>query len=217
MLGAVGFVLMCLAVWFSPTNSFHPICNYTVNARVSADVVIGGQELSSTVVYQNSRSRGWIAMLNSGGCNQSYGTALTYRLANDRVLIVPTQICRKAEEALSGFGRVDILSVCTGEQALRDPAFLVDSAIRPRKWYTVTNGFEFRIVRMTAVSTWSNPTDEIASTAPGLLKSDFKLDGQQWWRSPERIIPFQRRYEERRHKPDKSYEFEVRHERFPVE
>lgn len=208
-LAAVGPILLFLAIWRSPTYSFHPTCTYTVNARVSADVEIGGQKLSSTVVYQNSRSRRWISTMNSAGCKQLYGNALTYRLADDRVLIVPTRICHKGARVLADSGRVDILGLCTGKQAHQDSAFIVDSASQPRKWYSVTNGVDFRIDSMTASSTWSNPIDDIASTAPNLLKSNFKYGRQQWSRSPETIISFQRRYDERRHKPDKSYEFEV--------
>lgn len=213
-LGTLGLILVSLAVWRSPTYSFHPTCTYTINAHVSADVEIGGQKLSSTVIYQNARSRPWIAMINSAGCKQLYGNALTYRLQNDSILIIPARICHKGEKLLAKSGRIDILSACTGKQAHQDSAFMVDSASQPRKWYSVTNGIDFRIDSMTATSTWSNPTDDIASIAPNLLKSDFKYLRNQWSRSPEKIISFQRRYNERRHKPDQSYEFEVINERF---
>ncbi len=215
LMGAAGLILIPLAIWLSPPNSFHPVCTYTVNARVSADVEIGGQKLSSAVVYQNSRSRQWIAIINR--CERLYGNALTYRLADDRVLIVPTRLCHKGEQVLANSGSIDVLGVCTGKQAHQNSAFIVDSATQPSKWYAVTNGVEFRITSMTAVSTWTSPTDDIASTAPNLLKSDFKYHRQQWHRSPETIMSFQRRYNERRHKPDQSYEFEVKNERFDVE
>lgn len=71
------------------------------------------------------------------------------------------------------------------------------------------HGEDFRIDSMTADSTWSNPVDDIASIAPNLLKSDFKFNRQQWSRSPEAILSFQRRYNERRHRPGQTYEFEV--------
>ena len=214
LFAVAGGVFLIVAVWFSPTYSFHPLCTYTVNARVTAEVEIAGQRLSSTVVYQNSRSRGWISMINSAGCKQLQGTALTFRLANDSVLIVPSRICHKGAEELAQSGHLDILDACTGNQAHQDTAFLVDSASRPRRWYSVTNGVGFRIVSMTAESTWTNPVDDIASVAPNLLKSDFKYGHQQWSRSPETVIPFQRRYNERRDKPDQKYEFEVSNERF---
>jgi hypothetical protein len=98
-------------------------------------VEIAGRKLSSTVVYQNSRSRGWIAGLSSAGCQQWEGTALAFKLANDSILIVPSRLCREAEQVLDRSGRVDILAVCTGKQAHQDQAFIVDSASRPAKWY----------------------------------------------------------------------------------
>lgn len=214
---AIGSILLFLAIWQSPTYSLHPTCTYTVNAHVSADVEIGGQKLSSTVIHQNSRSRRWIATINSAGCKQLYGNALTFRLANDSVLIVPSRLCHKGEQELSKSGHVDILRACSGRQAHQDQAFMVDSASQPRKWHSVTNGIDFRIDSMTARSTWRNPDDDIASIAPNLLKSDFKFGRQQWSRSPEKIISFQRRYNERRYKPGQTYEFEVNNERFEVE
>jgi hypothetical protein len=213
-LAAIGFILLSLAIWHSPTYSFHPFCTYTANARVSADVEIGDQRLSSTVVYQNSRSRSWISTINSAGCRQWYGNALVYRLTNDSVLIVPSRICHKGEQMLAKSGHIDMMTVCTGKQAHQDSAFMVDSASQPRKWRSVTNGVDFRIIGMTADATWSNPVDDISSIAPSLLQSDFKYSKQQWSRSPEKIIPFQRRYNERRHREDQSYEFEVNNEDF---
>jgi len=183
-----------------------------VNARVSADVVIGGQELSSTVVYQNSRSRAWIQMINSGGCKQMYGNALTFKLANDRVLTIPSRMCHKAQQVLAERGQVDILNVCAGERARTGSAFVVDSALRPSMWRRVVNAVDFHISRMTAVSTWSHPTDDIATVAPGLLKSRFRKDGRVSWDSPEKIIPFRRRYDR-----DKGFKFQVDYENFSVE
>ncbi len=215
--GALSLILISLIIWRSPTYSFHPLCTYTVNAQISADVVIAGQKLSSSVIYQNGHSRPWIATLNSAGCYPMEGNALTYRLANDSVLIVPSQICYAGQQVLAKSGRLDILKACTGKQAHQDLAYIVDSATLPSKWTRATNGVEFRIASMTAVSTWSNPRDDIASLAPNLLKSDFKLNGEKWRWSPERIIPFHRRYSLRQHKPDPSYEFEVKFESFEVE
>ncbi len=213
-LAAVGLTLLIVVIWRSPPNSFHPLCTYTVNANVTADVELEGQKLSSTVVYQNSRSRQWISGINSAGCKQWYGNALTYKLADDRVLIVPTRICYKGEKMLAASGNVDVVSVCTDKQAHQDLAFMVDSATQPKKWYAVANGVDFRITSMTAVSTWSTPADDMSSIAPNLLRSAFKYQRQQWPRSPEKIIPFHRRYKETRHKPDRSFDFQVINERF---
>jgi hypothetical protein len=67
-------------------------------------------------------------MLNSAGCKQLYGDALTYRLANDSVLIVPSRLCLERERVLAKSGRVDVLRVCAGKQSRQDLSFIVDSA-----------------------------------------------------------------------------------------
>jgi hypothetical protein len=213
-LSVAGAAYLSFSFWFSPSYSFHPLCTYTVNARVSADVEIAGQKLSSTVVYQNSRSRRWIATMNSAGCKRTHGTVLTFKLASGGVLIIPSRICHKGAEVLEDEGQLDVLTACTGKQAHQDSAFMVDSATSPRKWQSVSNPADFRIVSMTAVSTWAEPSDDIASTVPNLLKSNFKYGRNQWARSPEAVISFDRRYKETRGKPDRAFEFEVINERF---
>ena len=212
-----GLVLFGLWIWISPPNSFHPTCTYTVNAQVTAEVEISGERLSSTVVHQNSRSRRWISIMNSAGCKQRYGNALVYRLANDSVLILPARLCYAAEKEFVASGHVDILRACAGDQARQDHAFIVDSASRPERWRTASNGVSYRIVSMTATSTWRHPTDDIASIAPNLLGAYFERDpgrGITWGKTPETVIDYSRRYDIKKHRPDKSFEFKVRYEGF---
>jgi hypothetical protein len=212
---ALGLLLSGFWIWLSPDNSFHPTCTYTVNARVSADVEVSGQKLSSEVVYQNSRSRKWIAVMNSAGCSQKYGNALVYRLANDSLLIVSARLCNAATREVARSGHVNVMSACTGRQAKQDAAFIVDSATRPSTWRPAFNGVDFQITRMTAISTWANPSDDIASVAPKLLLSKFEY-GQpvsiQWGKSPEVLIDYWRRYDVRKQRPDRSFEFFVRYD-----
>ena len=80
------------------------------------------------------------------------------------------------------------------------------------KWKAVTNGIDFQFASMTAVSTWKSPSDDIASIAPNLLKSNFKYGRQQWSNSPEKVISFSRRYSERHDKSGQAFEFEVENE-----
>lgn len=209
-----GMVLFGFWVWLSPPNSFHPTCTYTVNAVVSAEVEVAGERLSSTVVHQNSRSRGWISIMNSAGCKQRYGKALVYRLANDSVLIVSARLCPAAQKAVEASGQADILRSCAGRQARQDRAYIVNSATQPDKWRPATNGIDFRILSMTAASTWSHPTDDIASVAPNLLKSYFEHDrsrGISWSDTPETVIDYARRYDIKKKRPDNSFEFNVRY------
>lgn len=216
-LSLAGVILFGLWIWLSPPNSFHLTCTYTVNAVVSADVEVSGVKLTSTVVHQNSRSRKWISIMNSAGCKQRYGNALVYRLADDRVLIVSARLCYAAEKAFATSGRVDVLQACAGRPARPIRAFIVDSASRPERWRPARNGIDFRMVSMTATSTWRHPADDIASIAPNLLKSYFERDrdrGIKWGDSPETVIDYARRYDIKKQRPDRSFEFKVPYEEF---
>lgn len=212
-LAVAGLIAFGFWLWISPVYSFHPTCTYTVNARITADIEVDGEKLSATVVHQNSRSRGWISIMNSAGCKQRYGNALTFKLKDDRVLILPSRLCYRGQKAFPSSGDFDVLRACAGKNDGPDTAFMVDSATRPARWQVVTNGSDYRIIRMTATSTWSNPTDDIASIAPNLLKSEFKPDPQRsWTRSPEPLINWHRRYN--RSLAPNGFEFEVRNESF---
>jgi len=186
-----------LAFWymFSPVNTFHLTCTYTVNARVTADIVVGGKELSASAVYQNSRSRRWISIMNSAGCIQPRGNAIAFNLPGDRVLLVPARLCNKAIDIIDDKGTADVLSACNGKNDYQNWAVLVDSASRPSRWRNVTNGTEFQITRMEATSTWNNPEDNLETVAPNLLKSDFERANVKWNQSPERLLPYRRRAE----------------------
>ena len=203
-----------LAFWymFSPVNTFHLLCTYTVNARVSADIVVDGQEQSASVVFQNSRSRGWISIMNSAGCIQPHGNALAFKLPGDQVLLVPARICGKAIDILDDRGSVDVLSACTGNQRYQDWAVLVDSAARPGKWHFTPRNAKFEINRMVATSTWDNPSDNIDEVAPNLLRSDFERFSVAWRQSPEKMLHYRRRA---RHKVrGEPFEFNIRHGAF---
>ena len=209
-----GLFAFAAHVLLSPVNSFHPMCTYTVNARVSAEVEVAGERLSSAVVHQNSRSRQWISIMNSAGCKPRYGSALVYRLANDSVLIVPARLCPAAQKKLARSGEVDVLRQCTGNQATQE-AFVVDSATHPRKWRAAVSGRDFRITAMTATSTRSDPSDDIETVAPNLLKSYFGYDRRRSsgvFRSPESLVSYARRYDLKKKRPDNSFEFEVKYE-----
>lgn len=184
-----------LAFWymFSPVYTFHLTCTYTVNARVSADVVVEGQQQSASVVFQNSRSRGWISIMNSAGCIQPHGNAIAFKLPGDRVLLVPARLCKKAIDVIDKKGSVDVLSACNDKNGYQNWAVLVDSATRPSRWRNLANGNEFTIRRMVASSTWDNPSDNIDEVAPKLLKSDFERANVKWNQSPERLVPYRRR------------------------
>lgn len=204
------------AFWymFSPVNTFHLTCTYTVNARVTADIVVGGQQMSASAVFQNSRSRGWISIMNSAGCIQPRGNAIAFKLPGGRVLLVPAVLCKKAIEALDNDGSADVLSACDGKNDYQHWAVLVDSAARPGKWRNVANGNEFRISRMVASSTWDNPADNIESVAPNLLRSEFERAKVRWNQSPERLLPFKRRANYKAQ--GEKFEFDIKHGAFKL-
>ncbi|OYW54817.1 MAG: hypothetical protein B7Y80_11135 [Hyphomicrobium sp. 32-62-53] len=155
--------------------------------------------------------------MNSAGCKQRYGNALVYRLPNDSVLIVAAKLCYAAQKEFAASGHVDVLRACTGKQARQDRAYIVDTADRPETWRPATNGIDFRILSMTATSTWRHPTDDIQSIAPNLLKSYFQNDRSrdiQWGDTPETVIDYARRYDVKKTRPDKSFEFDVRYQGF---
>lgn len=212
LLCTAGMIAFGFWLWLSPAYSFHPTCTYTVNARVTAEIEVEGEKLTATVIHQNSRSRAWLSIMNSAGCKQRYGNALTYKSRDDRVLILPARLCFRAQQNFPRYGELDVLRACAGQQQGPDMAFMVDSATRPEKWQAVRNGIDFRIIRMTASSTWSNPSDDMASIAPNLLKAKFKYSQNGWSRSPEPFIDFHRRYN--RSRPRDGFDFEVRNESF---
>ncbi len=209
---ALAIPVVLVYLFFSmPSYSFHLFCTYTSNSRLAADIRVGGETHTATVVYQNARSRSWIAGLNSAGCRQTHGTVLVYRLNNDRVIMVPSGMCRKAEDLLTSNGQVDVLKACNGRHRRDGDGFAIDSARNPRLWRSIDQGSDFKITRMVAEETWDEPTDEIDTIAPNLLRSTFDYAGN-WWHSPERALPFERRYY-----PAKSFEFKVKKGMFAIE
>ena len=192
----VGLIVFLIYAWRSPPNTFDPLCTYTVNAHVSADVEISGQTFTANVVYQNSQSRRWISQLNSAGCTQKNGNALVYKLPKDRLLIFPSHLCYPAEKLIQKTGHVDILNACPLERARQNRGFFIDSSENPRRWRHARNGSDYEITRMTATTTWDDPSDNIETVAPKLLSSRFEYGrhiAMTWSKSPEALIPYSRR------------------------
>jgi hypothetical protein len=94
-------VVIAGAYWYFPPNTFHPFCTYDLTYRLNATIDVGGRQYSSQVVFQNSHSRRWIEVMNSAGCLPKYGTALPFRLADDRLILLRTGICPTAKNRLS--------------------------------------------------------------------------------------------------------------------
>ncbi len=231
-LGLISVLAAALAGTFAvykrtPPNTFDPFCTYDLAYRLNVTIDADGQQYSSEVVRQLSRSRRWIRELNGAGCLPTVGTTLSFRLANNGVVLVSSLICQKAQEAFDDtpYGykypgdfaramrehrRVDVTSLCDGLHRHNPPpyekydGFIVEDADKPLRW----RGFKFytdpedhiRIVSAVAEATDSSPTDELGRVAPALLKTTFNHDN--WSLSPEPLIPFSRRYY-----PDKRFRY----------
>lgn len=192
----------------APPYTFHPLCTYRLLSELTADISVSGEVYSTSVIYQASQSRKWIAVMNSAGCKSTHGTALVYKLNNGNVVLVPSGMCRKAETELKRRGSVDIVKTCNGRHRPDGIAFFIDSAEHPKRWRELSPKDDFRIIEMRATSTWKSPSDNIDHVAPNILKSRFETNGS-WWRSPERVLTFDRRYY-----PTRSFVFEVKKEQF---
>ena len=79
-------------------------------------------------------------------------------------------------------------------------AYVVDNWKTPSQWEAIIFGDQSKIlltsaqlVSVDAFAFDESPRDNLEKNAPGLLQSGFE-GGGDWWRSPERIISFDRRY-----------------------
>ena len=189
----------------SPQYTFHPLCTYGEIYRLRASVDIDGETYSSEVVRQTSKSRDWIYNLNSAGCGATHGLALSFRLRDNRVVLLRATLCRDGAEALNKARKIDVSQHC---EAIHRPrragtsryadGYIVDDAERPAFWSRFTLGApatdRSTLIRLTAVSAErvrSDPEDDLDSTAPGLLKASF--DHREWFNSPDQLIPYLRR------------------------
>jgi hypothetical protein len=157
-----------LTFWALPPNTLNPMCTYRAQYRLDATLQVGSELLTSSVVRQSSHSRRWISNMNSGGCGQLYGTALSFRAKDDRVFLIHTDICLSAEKFPQN--PVDVIEHCSPD------------------WPNKPIGF-------TATPTWRHASDDLEKIAPNILGSVFETDNVRgWWNSPDRIISFKRRH-----------------------
>jgi hypothetical protein len=114
----------------SPPYTFDPTCTYDLTYRLIATIELDGRRYSSEVVHQRSRSRNWLAEMNMNGCPQTYGTTLSFRLPDHRLILVGSEICWAAGRELAGslgdfssanyvtamvqHRKLDVTSLCTG-------------------------------------------------------------------------------------------------------
>src|SRR5215831_5750321 len=83
----------------SPPNTFNLFCTYDFAYRLNVTIEVDGQQYTSEVIRQLSRSRPWVKELNRDGCKPTIGTASSFRLANNRLVLVSSKICADAIKA----------------------------------------------------------------------------------------------------------------------
>jgi hypothetical protein len=232
----VAFGLMFVVYERAPPNTFDPFCTYRLAYRLNVTIEIGEKQYSSEVVSQLSQSRKWVETINSG-CRQTLGTAVPFRLGDNRLVLIHSYICPKALNALADTGKeyrsddfvqamrehrkADLTSLCVGVSRNR-PAqyssssydgFIIDNADNPRRW----RGFNFesadmkeyiRIDSAVAEAMDVSPEDQLDNVAPEILKTTFTYDN--WSASPEVLLPFFRRY-----LPNKQFTYTAQEEERP--
>ena len=144
----------------SPPNTFNPLCTYDLAYRETVTLEVGGRQYTAEAVNQLTRSAHWIEGLNSRGCPQLRGTVLSFRLADNRLILIGMGMCQKAfetfettdrngavydgREAMRAHRKVDIAAKCFGihrsnpydfdGRRIRFDAFVIDNADKPNSW-----------------------------------------------------------------------------------
>jgi hypothetical protein len=162
----------------------------------------------------------------SASCKPTHGTALAFRLDDNRLILLSSNICKTAERAIADGSKrtyaadvaramrehrkVDVAPLCMGISRDRDRSmpyflkydgFLVDNADKPSRWmgfrFDDVSGPQFRIVAAIAEAADISPRDDLDKIAPEILKTEFKYSN--WSDSPERVISFWRRHSKSTH------------------
>jgi hypothetical protein len=194
-----------------------------VTYRLNVTIDVDGRQHASEVTRRNSFSKRWIREMNQAGCQQTHGTALAFRLIDNRVLLLGTDICDRAKQELSdnnnkyqyeqiftqamSTGRtVDVRRFCfdmvpdidTPERHQMLHGFVVDNADRPTRWIGFRYGEKLKNSDTTIRLVSAKATASQGSPAD---KLDEVAPGvvrtyfeyKQWSESPERILDFNRR------------------------
>jgi hypothetical protein len=219
----VAFGIMVTFYERAPPYTFDPFCTYDLTYRLNVTIEAEGQQYSSEVVHQLSRSRRWIAEMNSGGCRQTHGTALSFRLANNRLILMSSRICPNAErafdntpygykppgsfaQAMRGHRKVDLTLLCISVH--RDPpplsrhpgydGFVIDYADNPARWkgFNLDAASSISDERLRVVSAFAEATDELPTDdLDNVAPAILKtaFKYEDWWNSPEAILSASRR------------------------
>jgi hypothetical protein len=159
--GAVIFAVAAAGtVLTSPPNTLHPFCTYELTYRLTAVIEIDGERHAADVVRQHSFPRDWTIGLLKGSCRQTHGMSLSFRLKDERVVLMTSDICVQALQAFADRPgpvrstyraamreqrRIDIAQHCHGLTTSRWPThngwdfprwqgYVIDNAHHPTHW-----------------------------------------------------------------------------------
>lgn|ERR1700676_4037552 len=159
----VALGLMIIIFERAPPHTFDPFCTYDLTYRLNVVIEADGRQYSSKAVRQIVRERRWVRGLFYNSCTPANGSTVSFRLADNRLVLIGSGICQKAELALADRNayfvapefadamrehrKVDLISFCAGVRRDKPPAFklvgydgfILDNADSPKQW----TGFEF--------------------------------------------------------------------------
>ncbi|MCP4103769.1 MAG: hypothetical protein GY750_20475 [Lentisphaerae bacterium] len=189
-------------IYNSPDNTFDPFCTYSSQYTLKAILKVGNEILHSTINRQRSFSRPWIQVINSNGCKQSYGTALSFRSSDNRAFLISSNICPLAEEVLLEIGEADIIKLCTDttrgslsrKWGYKIKGYIISDAETPKSWRKFNPlSEEFVVLKsMKAIQTEKPASDDLDKLMPNILRTGFDANGS-WSESPEPLLSFGRR------------------------
>jgi hypothetical protein len=211
--GLIAIVLLAGGLYrfaTAPMYSYHLFCTFREIYRVNATIEVDGRRYEAEVVRQTTTSRDWIRNLNSAGCSSTHGTALVFRLADDRVVILRSTICNAGSDALKKTQQINVADYCESIQrekprSARDRAripnrrdgYIVARAEHPATWagfffgQAMADNTVVNLVSVTASIAYTDASDRIDQIAPNILKSTFTTS--LWYDSPEAVITYERR------------------------
>jgi hypothetical protein len=161
----------------TPPYTFDPTCTYDLTYRLDVTMEVAGKQYSSDVVHQLSRSRQWIQAMNYAGCQQTYGTAVSFRLEDNRLVLMGAGICDNARRALAGSDaafregnfsqamkehrKIDVTSFCIGPWNRSPSGLKVDPYVMNIRIYNV-----FFIDNADSPAQWSGFSFDSNSSVP---------------------------------------------------
>lgn len=213
----------------APPNSFSPFCTYTLTYRLDVTIETEGKQYSGFVVKQKLRPRDWIATL--GGCYEVLGRALAFRLADNRLVLMNSNLCPKAFDYFEGNNlryqlgidldaamrerhKIDVMSYCraVSHDKLRNPrgdliigSFIVDNADHPARWKSLPfdENNQARDIRIvSAVAEKVGGWPEDQLAMVAPAILKTTFEYTDWSNSPETLIEFFRRY-----RPDNKFTY----------